>query len=394
MADLLTALGREVGERLPAYVETLRELVAIDSGSRDVEGVRRAGDRVAALLRDLGMSVERPVGESQGGSAAPAVVARAEGTGSLRVLLCGHLDTVFEPGTAARRPFRVDEAGRATGPGVSDDKGGLLAGVLALQALDAVGFRDYAVLTLVLVPDEEVGSPSSRALLAGLASSHDLALCLECAREDGSAVVGRKGVADAVLEVQGRSAHAGIEPDRGVSAAVAVAHLALDLHALNGEWPDVSVNVGVLQAGERPNVVAARGSVVADVRAESVESFDSVVSRIRWLAGRPGVPEASISLRLEAPAPPWQADGRSLAIAERARGVAGRLGIDLPLARTGGAADANLLAAHGLPVLDGLGPVGGNDHSADEWLDLTSVVPRATLLAGLVADLCEHPPPA
>ena len=388
MAGLLSLLQRRVEERYPAYVEELAALVGIDSGSHDTVGVERVGDRVGALLSSLGMEVERPTGDvPDGGTAtASAVVGRWRGRGSLRVLLVGHLDTVFETGTAAARPY-AEHAGRATGPGVSDDKGGLLAGVFALDALRAVGWDDYAAVTFVCTPDEEVGSPSSRALLAELAAEHDVALCLECAREDGRVVIGRKGVVDAVLEVTGRSAHAGVEPERGVNAAVAASGLALDLAALNGRWPDVTINVGVLRAGTRPNVVPARASLVADVRAVTPESFDAALAEIRALSDRPGVEGAAVEVSMENAAPPWVPDDASRRIAEAAGALASRLGIELGFALTGGAADADLLAAHGIAVLDGLGPIGGDDHSTTEWLDLTSVVPRTALLAGLLVEL-------
>lgn len=386
MPDALELLHRRVEERYDAYVAELAALVAIDSGSGDRVGIRSAGDRVAALLAELGMDVSRPLSAGADGSSVPAVVGRWTGSGRLRLLLVGHLDTVFAPGTAATRPY-AEHAGRATGPGVSDDKGGLLAGVFALDAVRSLGWDDYASVTLVGTPDEEIGSPGSRELLASLAAEHDVALCLECAREDGSLVIGRRGVVDVLLEVTGRSAHAGVEPERGVNAAVAAARLTVDLAALNGRWPDVTVNVGVLRAGERPNVVPAQACVVADVRASTPTSFDEVVSEIRALADRSPVGEATVAVSLHAPAPPWAADAASGRVADAAASVAERLGVDVGFTTTGGAADANLLAAEGMAVLDGLGPIGGDDHSPSEWLDLGSVVPRVTLLAGLMVEL-------
>jgi len=387
MAEAFELLHRQVEERYQSYVEELAALVAIDSGSGDEAGVDRVGDRVSDLLTGVGMSVERPQGVLEDGTASvAAVVGRWYGQGQLRVLLVGHLDTVFAAGTAAARPYAEDN-GRATGPGVCDDKGGLLAGIFALDALRVTGWDDYASVTFVCVPDEEIGSPGSRVLLAGLAAEHDVALCLECAREDGRVVIGRKGVVDAVFEVSGRSAHAGVEPERGVNAAVAAASLTVELAALTGRWPDVTVNVGVLRAGERPNVVPAQASLVADVRAASPTSFVEVVAAIRAIADRACVDGAKVELSLQSPAPPWAPDEASRRVADAAGVVAARLGIDLGFASTGGAADANLLAAEGMAVLDGLGPVGGDDHSLTEWLNLTSVVPRITLLAGLMVEL-------
>lgn len=390
MPGALELLRRRVEERCSTYAAELAALVAIDSGSGDDTGVDAVGDRVATLLVELGMTVTRP--PCPAGSGLRAVVGRWHGRGRLRVLLAGHLDTVFPPGTAAARPY-AEHGGRATGPGVSDDKGGLLAGVFALDALRATGWDDFASVTFVCTPDEEVGSPGSRDLLASLAAEHDVALCLECAREDGSVVIGRKGVVDVVLEVAGRSAHAGVEPERGVNAAVVAARLAVGLAALNGRWPDVSVNVGVLRGGERPNVVPARARLVADVRAASPVSYDEVVAAIHELAERSSTGGATVTVELQAPAPPWAPSDDSRRVAAVAADVAARLGLDVGLARTGGAADANLLAAEGITVLDGLGPVGGDDHSLSEWLDLDSVVPRVTLLAGLMVHLASADDP-
>jgi glutamate carboxypeptidase len=384
---LLQALRAEAVAARGDYVATLARLVSIDSGSDDVAGVERVGDLVAERLLALGFEVDRP----RAGGSASAILARRRGAGPARVLLCGHLDTVFPRGTAARRPFTVD-GDHATGPGVSDDKGGLLAGVVALEVLDRVAAdRDdvpaLGEVTVLLTPDEEVGSPSVRDLLGEVARSHDVGLCLECAREDGRAVVGRKGIADAVVEVHGREAHAGIEPERGVSAAVEAAHVAVGLDAMNARWPDVTVNVGVLRAGSRPNVVAGRGTVVADLRAASRESFDAAVGAMRTLTAAPTLSGARLELSLDNPAPPWAPDDATWALADHARYVARQLGWPLGFARTGGAADANLLAAAGLTVLDGLGPVGGGDHGEDEWLDLATVPDRVALLAGLVVRL-------
>ena len=206
MPDALDLLRRRVEERYPTYVRELAALVAIDSGSGDHAGVERVGDRVGTLLEGVGMAVSRPLCRVPGAAdGVRAVLGSWHGRGHLRVLLVGHLDTVFARGTAAARPY-AERDGRATGPGVSDDKGGLLAGVFALDALRHAGWDDFARVSFVGVPDEEIGSPASRELLADLAAEHDVALCLECAREDGSLVVGRKGVVDVVLEVVGRSA--------------------------------------------------------------------------------------------------------------------------------------------------------------------------------------------
>ncbi|WP_040702589.1 M20/M25/M40 family metallo-hydrolase [Nocardiopsis ganjiahuensis] len=380
----------EGAERLyPQYLERLAELVSIDSGSTDARGVDAVGDRVAAYLSEAGLAVERheavhPDGTGLGN----AVVGRLAGRGSgPRILLVGHMDTVFERGTAAARPFSVREGRWAHGPGVCDDKGGLLAGITALAQI-APGW-DGGEITLYCGPDEEIGSLGSRSLLGFLAEQADAALCLECARANGDIVSGRKGVADVEVLFRGRAAHAGIDRGLGANAALAAALATVELEALNGRWPDASLNVGVLRAGDRPNVVAGQARLVLDVRAEHNATFDAVLAAVRTTVEGPLVDGVSATAEVVAPAPPWRTGPEEGWLRDEALLLAQELGIDLRAADTGGSADANLVAAHGIPVLDGLGPVGGGDHGTGEWLDLHSVVPRVALLAGLIRKVSE-----
>ncbi|MEU7909356.1 M20/M25/M40 family metallo-hydrolase [Actinoplanes sp. NPDC049118] len=370
--------------RTPSYVERLGRLVGIDSGSRDLVGLREAANVLAGWCTLAGLSTHLvPVHDAAAAPLGDAVVARIRGTGSKRILLAGHLDTVFTAGTAAARPFRVDGA-RALGPGVCDDKGGVLAGLCAVETLLDNGRTAFGELILVATPDEEIGSIGSRALLGRLAASADVALCLECARENGDLVSARKGVADIELVLRGRAAHAGIEPERGANAALAAARLTIALQELNGRWPSVTVNVGVLQAGQRANVVADQARLVVDVRADRTDAFDEALAAIDALSQESYVDGVAAELSLHAPTPPWERSAATRRLVELAAKVGAGIGVEVQDAATGGCADANLFAAAGLAVLDGLGPIGGNDHSTDEWLDLTSVPDRVALLAGLV----------
>lgn len=380
------------GDRLTAYHDRLARLVAIDSGSGQVDGLRRVADEVQTWCLAAGLSVERtPVADPTAGTPlGDVLVARRRGRGSRRILLAGHLDTVFPPGTAAARPFQVSD-GRAYGPGVSDDKGGVLAGLAAVEVLDALELDGYAELVLVCTPDEEIGSPGSRQLLRTLGAEADVALCLECARDNGDLVSARKGVADLEVIFKGRAAHAGIEPERGASALLAAAKLAIALEALGGRWSGVTLNVGVLSAGDRPNVVPDRARMLVDLRAWRVDEYAAALAEIRRLVAEPLVPGVRATLTVLAPTPPWEAGPAGLRLAELAAKVGATLGVPVAHTATGGCADANLLAEAGAVVLDGLGPVGGSDHSPDEWLDLDSVVPRTALLAGLIDAVCHEP---
>ncbi|MGH2418453.1 MAG: M20 family metallopeptidase, partial [Candidatus Limnocylindria bacterium] len=313
------------------------------------------------------------------------LVGRSQGTGP-RLLLIGHMDTVFDAGTAAARPYRSD-GDRALGPGVTDMKAGLLAGLHAVKALQDNG-HDPSI-TFVANPDEEIGSPFSTPIIRELAPQHDVVLVLECARANGDIVSARKGIADYHLELVGRAAHAGVEPEKGRSAILEAAHQVLALHALNGRWPSVTVNAGVIHGGTRPNVVPERCELQVDMRAATMNAFESGAAEIERLTRVPTVEGVTVRLQRMAGHPPMERTDASGRLVALATSIAAELGFELEDAATGGASDANTTAALGIPTLDGLGPVGGDDHSADEWLDLTSVVPRTTLLAGLIARIGE-----
>jgi glutamate carboxypeptidase len=372
---------------MDAYASDLAELVSQDSGTGAADAIRKVSVFFEKRLRQLGADILRVPVESQPlGDLGDVLVATLRGSGTKHTLLCGHLDTVFPAGEAAARPFRIDSYGIAYGPGVCDDKGGALAGLYALEALVSRNRNSYGSITLVLVPDEEIGSPGSGPVLRELAVGKDQALCLECARSNGDLVVARKGVADLVFTISGRAAHAGIEPEKGASAAVAAAHLALDLQSLADLWPDVTLNVGRIRAGTQANVVAAEATIIADLRATDPDHFADVVAKAGALAGVCRVPGTTTRLRLEAPALPWATRPADQSLAERAQRLSAELNLELGLAATGGSADANHLAAVIPAVLDGLGPVGGDDHSMTEWLDLTSVPDRVALLASLLLE--------
>ena len=373
--------AENVEAQLHRYLVELEQLVNIDCGSYTPEGVNRVADFCADAFGALGASVERLPAERLG----DLVIGRLAGEGP-RLLLIGHMDTVFDPGTAAERPFRRD-GDRALGPGVTDMKGGLLAGFHALAALKAAGVAP--AVTYVCNPDEEIGSPFSGPHIRRLAAEHDAALVLECARANGDIVSARKGIADYHVEITGRAAHAGVEPEKGRSAVVEAAHKVLALTALNGRWPSVTVNVGVIEGGTRPNVVAARCGLKVDLRAASVVQFDAAATELERIVTTASVDGTHATLDRVAGHQPMERSPAIARLVGLAQQVAGELGFSVNDAATGGASDANTCAAVGLPVLDGLGPIGGDDHSPDEWLDVTSIGPRTALLAGVITRIGE-----
>jgi glutamate carboxypeptidase len=382
-----TGLDGAVQARQPRFLAELETLVNIDCGSYTPAGVNRVADLVVASLDELGATVERiphepDAGERQLGD---LVVGALAGDGP-RLLLIGHMDTVFGEGTAAERSFTV-RGDRALGPGTSDMKGGLLAGLHALAALHAAGAKP--TVTFVANPDEEIGSIFSTEHIRRLATRHEAVLVLESARANGDIVSARKGIADLELTFIGRAAHAGVEPEKGRSAILAAAHQVVALHQLNARWQSVTVNAGVIAGGTRPNVVPAECRLQVDLRAATRDAFDQAYAEVERLTGATPIDGVTCSVRRMALHPPMEKTPATAQLAQLAIAIAGELGFELRDTATGGASDANTTSAMGLPTLDGLGPVGGDDHSADEWLDLASVVPRMTLLAHLIARVDE-----
>jgi len=380
-------LGRLLGAVAAAESDFLRDLehlVNIDCGSYTKAGVDEVGRWVADRLRELGAEVSVEANAELGDT----VVGRLHGRlGGGRLLLIGHMDTVFDEGTVAERPFSVRD-GRAYGPGVTDMKSGLLAGLYALRALREGGDREWPFERLVLVanPDEEIGSPVSTRVIVREARDVDVALVLECARANGDIVSARKGVVDLVLRVAGRAAHAGVEPEKGRSAVHEAGHKIVALAALNGRWPGVTVNVGAVRGGTRPNVVAESADLEVDLRATTRAAMEEAEAALRETCATATVADVACSIEERARHWPMEKTEDTARLVEQAVAIAGRLAFDLHDAATGGASDANTTAGLGVPTLDGLGPIGGMDHSPGEYLELDSIVPRTTLLAALIAE--------
>jgi glutamate carboxypeptidase len=387
-------------QREAGLLARIEELVNLDSGSWSAEGVNRVADRCEARFREGGWRVERhphrPGPDWTGPGLGDVLVGRRAGglpaeRGGRRLLLLAHMDTVFDDGTAAERPFHTRD-GRAYGPGVTDDKAGLVCGAEAVEVLcDLAGFDDFAEITMVCSPDEEIGSPASRPLIEALAAGHDVAIGLEAARVSGALVSARKGISAFTVEVAGRAAHAGIRPKEGVSAVLEAAHKTLALQALNDRWQGVTCNVGALRGGTRSNVVADRATLLVEVRATTTAAFDLAMAEVERIVQATTVPGATARLLPSHRHPPMERTAAVAALVAEAQEVARRLGFEVEDAATGGAGDANTTAAVGLPTIDGLAPVGGEAHGPTEWLDLGSVVPRTALLAGLLARLGGRP---
>lgn len=374
--------------RYDDFVATLERMVNIDCGSYSAEGVDAIADLCEARFTGAGWAVERrahvPAGDAP--RIGDLLIGRLDGSGGPRVLLVGHMDTVFDDGTAAERPFTVD-GDIARGPGVSDMKGGLLTGFFATEVLQAAGFDSFERITYVCNPDEEIGSPFSGPVIKELASQHDAAFVLEGARANGDIVSARKGTTDYTITIEGRAAHAGVEPEKGRNAVLEAAHKIIAIQALNGRWPGVTANVGVARGGTRTNVVPERCILQVDLRSPELETLEAAEAEIERLCAESVVADVSIVVAGEGWHRPMEKKEGGARLARLAVEVAGELGFELRDAATGGASDANTVSAAGTPTIDGLGPIGGDDHAPAEWLDLISIVPRIALLAGIITRL-------
>ncbi len=384
----MSALLGRAEARFDEFVADLRAMVDVDCGSYTPAGVNRIADLCEVRFGAGGWDVERRPHEPRSGERqlGDLVIGRLAGSGGPDVLLVGHTDTVFDEGTAADRPFRI-EGDRALGPGVSDMKGGLLFGFFAVELLREAGFDGFGTITYVCNPDEEIGSPFSGPVIRDLAPASDFAFVLEGARENGDIVSARKGVTDYRVVVTGRSAHAGVEPERGRSAVLQAAHTTVRLQELNGRWPGVTVNVGLIRGGTRTNVVPDECELEVDLRSPELASLEATEAEIERICAEIHVPDVSVKIHRDGWHRPMERSEAAGRLADLAAAVASELGFELHDAATGGASDANTTSAAGTPTLDGLGPVGGDDHSPREWIELSSVAPRIALLAGIIGRL-------
>jgi glutamate carboxypeptidase len=369
--------------KLDLFLTELATLSLMDCGTDNKPGVDAVGRVMRARLDSLGMDVEA----HDGGERGDILIGRWRGAGRARLLLVGHLDTVYPLGWPEEHPFRV-EGDIARGPGTCDMKAGVLAGLYALEALRAAGFDDFAEIAFILNGDEEVSSPVSRAVIEREALGRDAVLVLEAARENGDIVSARKGFAQFDLHVQGRAAHAGVEPEKGRHALLELAHQIVALQALNGAIPGATVNVGVASGGMRRNIVPDEASAELDVRARNAAGMDAISAALRAQAARTTVPGVTVTLEGGVVRAPMEKTAASARLVEWCQQAARALGFTVQDAATGGGSDANNTAALGVPTIDGLGPIGGLDHSPREYITISSVVPRTAMLAGLIARIC------
>jgi glutamate carboxypeptidase len=362
----------------------IKSLVEIESPSGDVIGSRQVVDLLAAAAAEIKCitaidRIDAPLGQHLviRAFAAPAHGAQA--------MLVGHTDTVHSRGSLSLNPFRI-ESGRIFGPGIFDMKANCVLALEALRTLDHLQIKPAAGVAIILTCDEEVGSFSGWPLLESLARElkPHCALVLEPSA-GGRVKTGRKGTAMFTLTVEGKAAHAGLDPGKGASAILELAKQIERFHALNENHGGISVNVGVIRGGTRSNVVAAEASAEIDVRFSNASEAEQVLKAFQ--APTNFDPRVRISVTGGINRPPLERTEQVLALFHRARDLAAALSFELGETQVGGASDGNFLAALGIPVLDGLGIDGDGAHATHEHILAAAIPRRGALLTGLIASL-------
>lgn len=362
--------------RLPEYLTELRALVAIETPTGHTAGAEEAAEWLSERLSSFGeLSHEQLTGYG------PLLRLRRPGTDH-RVMLVGHMDTVWAVGSWPE-PWRETD-GHIFGPGVYDMKGGLLFILELLRWLEATG-ADHPTLDILINPDEEIGSVASAEIICEAARKNDLTLVLEPSTPDGIIKLGRKGSGEFTLNIRGRSAHQGVEPELGINAAVEAAHQVMRLLELQNPETGTTIGPNVLKAGTASNVVPDHAELRIDVRAWTADEQRRIETGLRGL--RPVLEGSSLELSGRWNRPPMEVTPTSLAVFERARTIGADLGLELKWVRWGGSSDGNLTADAGTPTVDGLGPVGEGSHQRTESIEVDALPARMALFAELVASL-------
>jgi glutamate carboxypeptidase len=383
-------ISRETAASLLAYFSEredellafIRELVETESPSGDVAGSRAVVGLLMAAAATIGCasSIERIESPEYGEHLRVSFFAERQ-TEQSAILLVGHTDTVHARGSLRERPWRV-EGKRIYAPGIFDMKANCALALEVLRACSVLKLRPRNEVVLLLTCDEETGSATGRELVEAEARRAACALVLEPPASGGRVKTGRKGTGIFTMEVTGRAAHAGLEPEKGASAILELARQIERLHALNNPQSGVNVNVGVIAGGTRSNVVAAEARAEIDMRFSTMDEGQRVENEI--LQSQPYDERVRIHVSGGINRPPLERNEKTLALYEQARLVARALDYELQETQVGGASDGNFIAALGVPVLDGLGIDGDGAHAAHEHIIVDDISRRGAMLAGLI----------
>ncbi len=373
-AEITSWLAEQENE----MIDLLEKLVNIDSGSYDKPGVDAVGDAIKTFLESHNIPVDT-IGIETHGDAYRATVSAPGQTGNRPILLMGHRDTVFPKGEVSRRPFFIKD-GRAYGPGVADMKAGLVMNAFILAAFAKFGGMP-APLVGLFTGDEEIGSPTSRAHIEAEARNVSAVFNSEPGRPTGNVVTGRKGGIFMRCEVHGKAAHSGANFQQGVSAIEELARKIQAWHALTDLERGQTVNIGLISGGQSVNTVAPLATCEIDVRYVEPESRDEIFDAVNEIALNCSVTGTSGELSIVGEFRPMKQSAEAKELFDRYVENAREAGLSIEGEFSGGCADSGFAAAVGAPTLCGVGPVGGNAHSAEEYLDVDTIVPRAQSVA-------------
>ena len=390
-----SVLARVRQERQP-YLDTLRDLVSIESGSSDVQGLNAIAELIAGRLRALGGEVEfvePPANmvrfENTPPQTGKSIVARFRGTGTRRILLLAHMDTVYLRGMLAKQPFRV-EGDRAYGLGIDDDKHGVALILHAVSVLKALSVRDYGLLTVLINGDEEVSSAGSRTLITKLGSEHELVLSCEGAGQEDAIRLTTAGIAAVQLKVTGRASHAGGAPEQGRNALYELSHQILQTRDLSNAETGVKMNWTLATAGSARNVIPGEARATADVRVLRVADYDGIEQQVRDRIKNQLIPDTRVEMVFERTRPPLEATPAARAVAAHAQRIYGEIGLRLEVQATapGGGTDAAFASLQTkAAVIEGFGLRGFGAHSNDaEYIEISSIEPRLYLMVRLIMD--------
>jgi glutamate carboxypeptidase len=371
------AITQWLASQKEAMLALLRDLVDIDSGSYDRTGVEAVGERLIRFYAEQGLIAEREPHETF----APAIHVKLDDTRANEkpIILMGHRDTVFPKGEAGRRPFRI-ENGRAYGPGVVDMKGGLVLNAFVLAAFKRFGGAP-APLAGLITADEEIASPSSRPVIERVARHARCVLNSEPGRPSGGIVTGRKGGVFMRFEVLGKAAHSGGNFEKGISAIGELGHKIVAMHALTDLPRGITVNVGVVSGGQSVNTTAPQAEGLIDLRYIKPADRKWALDALQGIVDRATVPGTKSKLEIRGEFLPLTATPASEELFATYQSAAADAGLKVEGEFAGGCADSGFTAGVGCPTLCAVGPVGGNAHTPEEYLEVESLVPRAQALA-------------
>jgi glutamate carboxypeptidase len=384
-------------EKAP-LLDTLRDLVNIESGSKDAEGLARLAALIGERLTRLGGKVEivepTDIYRMDDTPPKPGAMVHAEfkGTGAKKIMLIAHMDTVYLRGMLKDQPFRIDGE-RAYGLGIADDKQGVALILHTVAALQALQFRDYGTLTVLINGDEEISSPGSRSTITRMAGEQDAVFSYEGGGEDGRLRLATSGIGAAYLTVDGKASHAGSAPDKGVNALVELSHQVLQLSDLSRRDQGLTLNWTVSQAGTNRNVIPAQATAQGDARALKVSDFTELEATLQQRVQTKRIPDAKVQLRFEMRRPPLEATPASRRLAAHGTAIYQELGLPLKVldVASGGGTDAAFAALKTTaPVIEGFGLSGYGAHSNDaEYVKLQTIVPRLYLSARMIMDVSQ-----